>query len=274
VSLSILIPWANRPELAVSLRRNAPVFEALDAEVIISNCAGNRDQLQAIVGDAQNPRVRAIDCPSPIFNKCLAINAASRAAQGDVLFLLDADIVLRSDFTIPPGILERRCFSTIWRVRDEGASSDGGVLAAIDYSMTMVFKDGPPLEVQTGRHFIDGGGRSGPGLALVHRADFEAVGGMNSALVGWGWEDLDLLIRLERVLGIPRVHENEAIHLAHGDDRRHLPPGMSRLDSERRNRTVALAKYVAGDWMGTLATDFVVAEEPAVAPRAAMGRRS
>jgi glycosyltransferase involved in cell wall biosynthesis len=255
VTVSIVIAWANRPELAVSLARNAALFEELDAEVIVSNCGGDVRQLEKILAEAQNERIRSIDCLSPAFNKCLAINAGVQASRGDVIFLLDADIVLNDGFAIPAGVAERRCFATLARVRDEGASAGSGVLSGVIFSLTFQFKNAPPLTVESGHHYVEGGGRTGPGVALIARADFEAVGGMDSRFSGWGFEDLDLIIRLQHFLGRTRVHANEALHIPHDDNRRNLSPGMSRLDSERRNRTLAFAKYAADDWMGTMATD-------------------
>ncbi len=45
MGLSILIPWADRPELAQTLSANAQVFAALEAEVLVANCGGDDSAL-------------------------------------------------------------------------------------------------------------------------------------------------------------------------------------------------------------------------------------
>jgi hypothetical protein len=77
---------------------------------------------------------------------------------------------------------------------------------------------------------------------------------MNSALTGWGWDDLDLVARLQMALGRQRRQVGQVTHLSHGDDARALA-GLRRGESESRNFLACLAGYGIGDLQGTYEED-------------------
>jgi hypothetical protein len=88
----------------------------------------------------------------------------------------------------------------------------------------------------------------------VKRNLFISVGGMNSLLTGWGWEDNDLLIRLQYLSGRPAKQLGSATHMSHTDDSRLIRRG-SKAASERANFQMALASYMCGHWQGTMKDD-------------------
>src|SRR5687768_1525399 len=88
MSVSVLIPWSNRADVAVTLARNAPVFDAHDADVIVVNCGGQVDTLTAILGEVGSSRIRIVDCRSPVFNKCRAIKERRPRPVASSLFLM------------------------------------------------------------------------------------------------------------------------------------------------------------------------------------------
>jgi GT2 family glycosyltransferase len=266
MNISVIIPWADRPELLATLQGNARLFEALGAEVIVSNCGGDPLALTALVARIDGSRVRVVDCGGAGFNKCLAINLAAATARSPVLFLMDADVTLDEGFSVPASVAERGCFATLERVIER--SSAGLALApstqslkTISFSMTFGFEDAVDVTVETGNRSLADGGRNAPGLILVAAEDFRDVGGMDSRFTHWGWEDIDLIVRLQHVLGRPRVQQGIAYHQTHGDELRNLPRGVTRAESERRNMNLALQKYASGDWMGTLRADIAAATD-------------
>ena len=261
MGLSILIPWADRPELAQTLSANAQVFAALDAEVLVANCGGDDSVLAGLAEAADIPRLRVIECGPGQFNKCRAINIAAEAARGDLLFFLDADVVLDAALELPDDLRSGDSFMTLEKVRESAAGPAGhgpGDLAGVRFTLTLEFSVAEPITVETGRRHFDNDARSSPGLILVSAADFRAVGGMDARMAHWGWEDLDLIVRLQHLLGRKRIQHGSAWHLTHGDERRNLPAGLSRAESERKNMNFALSKYHAGDWLGTMAADTAV----------------
>jgi len=96
--------------------------------------------------------------------------------------------------------------------------------------------------------------RPAPGMLIARRADLISVGGMNSDLSGWGFEDLDLLIRLRR-RGVRLVPCGDGIHLTHGDDKRNIPPGLTQAQSDLRNRAMSYARLQRDELDGTMARD-------------------
>jgi hypothetical protein len=257
MNVSVLIPWSNRPELEVTLARNAAVFDAIDSEVLVSNCGGNIDRLAGILSDAGSNRLRMIDCGAPAFNKCLAINLAAASATRDVLFILDADVVLDAAFSIPTGVAARECFATLERVREQAATRNhvSSDLTDVLFAITLEFSNAEPVTIETGRRHMADGSRNSPGLIMVAAADFRAVGGMDSHMSHWGWEDIDLMVRLQHVLHRRRLQHGVAYLLTHGDELRNLPPGLTRAESERQNLNYPLGKYHPGTWIVTPAGD-------------------
>lgn len=261
MGLSVLIPWADRPELAQTLSANAQVFAALGAEVLVANCGGDGSALARLAEEVDIPRLRVVECGPGPFNKCRAINIAAEAARDDLLFFLDADVVLDDALELPADLLSGNAFMTLEKVRESAGGPVGqgpGDLAGVRFTITLEFGVTEPITVETGRRHFDNDARSSPGLLLVSAADFRAVGGMDARMAHWGWEDLDLIVRLQHLLGRKRIEHGSAWHLTHGDERRNLPAGLSRAESERKNLNFAIAKYRAGDWLGTLAADTAV----------------
>ena len=113
--------------------------------------------------------------------------------------------------------------------------------------------DGKITEVDSHREYLDGS-HGGQGQLLVRRGDLLAIDGYNSHLGNWGLEDVDVLIRLQRFLGLRHKSCGEALHLSHGDEARDLG-GIEKWESNRRNAAVACKNYHRGILRGTLAED-------------------
>jgi hypothetical protein len=88
---------------------------------------------------------------------------------------------------------------------------------------------------------------------MLRKSDFLRVGGMNSELKGWGWEDLDLAIRLQ--LHLKRKHKQawKAIHLTHSNASRNVL--SNKYADEYQNANICLANYQMGDFSGTYIKD-------------------
>jgi hypothetical protein len=92
------------------------------------------------------------------------------------------------------------------------------------------------------------GMRAGDGIVLVRRDHFLAVGGFNSRLSGWGYEDTDLQVRLQFKLGLERVERGEVLHLTHSAAARDR-------EAWRRNKDACMQQYARGDYDGSLDHD-------------------
>jgi GT2 family glycosyltransferase len=256
--LSVVIPWANRDELAHTLRSHARLIDRHAAELVVVDCGGDPGRCELALTSAAVP-VTLVEVPTDVFNKSLALNLGVHAALGEALLLLDTDVILDEDCVGPAlaAVQGRDAFVTIERVRESSPSTDpidARGLHALGHIVELVTGDGRKVWVETNRRHFDDGSRSGPGLVFLRREHFVAVDGMNSDLRGWGWEDVDLVARLQLTGTAERIALGAATHLSHGDDLRSTS-GTDRHVSERQNFAVCVANYRLGHLRGTFADD-------------------
>jgi hypothetical protein len=254
-TLSVVIPWRNRPELALTLMQNAPFFEPHDVDIIIVNAGGDRATLRTLTTMSGVRRVRGITLPCSEFNRSLCLNIGSIVDDSRYLFLLDGDIVLRSDFIAEALALLQAglCFVAIDRITESAGrlpqhdALDHAFLSEFIDTRELVTVDGRRA-LLTGRTSPAIGLRGGHGLLLLRRQDMLAVGGLNSRLTGWGYEDTDFQIRLQLLLGLKRVDLGHVTHLSHSSSGRDQRAWLS-------NRALCYRNYNQGHYVGTLEHD-------------------
>jgi glycosyltransferase involved in cell wall biosynthesis len=260
-ALSIVIPWFNRTELGRTLRQNTDAFECQDAEVLVINCGGDPRALERLVDDSSLDALRIIEIPSEPFNKCLALNIGASLARAPRMLFLDTDIVI-SDAVLA-GMVQRtdaRTFATIEWVIDSNSTSRPTELARSTQTVELVWNNGQRMSFEFFRSRTTDQARGGPGLICVWKEHFLTVEGMDSRLARWGWEDLDLIIRLQAMTGARRVPFGDAIHLAHDDASRNLS-GTTRQASLQRNMALCYANYERRQFLGTFARDVAAHKE-------------
>lgn len=254
---SVIIPWCNRKELSETLEKNLPLFEKNEAEVIISNVGGDGTALQDILQSFSYP-VKTIQRPEvTAFNKCLALNLGVSAATGTYLFLLDTDIVLEEDL-LPAAAasLENNCFLTIKKVYESQRNTTGArsYISELAYFIEVKDINNNKALIETSRHYVNEKSRSAPGLVMLRKEHFMEVNGMNTNLSGWGWEDNDLLCRLQLKLSLKWEKISSAKHLTHTDQQRTIS-NSSRKSSEAANYAKCLDNYSQGNYAGTYKED-------------------
>jgi len=251
---SVVIPWANRPELGDTLVRNRPIFERHAAETVIVNAGGDHNVLLDLVSRAAVPNVTTVDLSAAAFNRALCCNIGALVCRGTHLFLLDADIVVVSDILAEAAALIQNggrfvAVSKIVEaeppVRRPGAGPDMSCIAEMIEERTLITTDGRRAVLRKRKV---GASRVGDGLVLVRKPDLMNVGGLNSSLTGWGYEDTDFQLRLQFLLGLERVDAGEVIHLTH-------PLTQRSLESWNRNMAQCFSNYAGGHYLGTLEQD-------------------
>jgi Glycosyltransferase like family 2 len=256
--LSVIITWCNRAELERTLAENGPLFDRYNAEVIVVNCAGSQANLRKILSRAQPGRLSCVNVQTTVFDKCLAINLGVSVAQSERLFLLDADILLTEDF-LPTAfdIVGERHFFTVERVLESDPQpSPDNQLEEMKTHISFVSRDGRKA-MATVRRGLGDDSRNAPGLVMLARKHFLAVGGMNADLRGYGWEDRDLLLRLQFALGLEERSAGSMIHISHKDEDQHVA-WQDRQKSEQWNFAAVLKNYRAGHYAGTYHDDLVI----------------
>lgn len=259
VTFSVIIPWYNRQELSHTLKVNQSVFSKYpNAEVIVVNGGGDETQLDGIVAGYSN--VTTCHLPLKEFNKSLCMNVGAHLARFPYLFFWDADMMLNKDtFTdMIAAVSEQHCFLTIDEVleseSDPDEFDDAGGLAQLLYYLEISTKDGRKALVETDLVRFDAEARTGPGLVFVSKEHFIRVNGMNSRLQGWGWEDLDLLVRLQLELGLQCKKLGSGTHLTHDDTKRFFKSN-TKEENDKRNFMVCLSNYQAGRFSGSYSAD-------------------
>jgi len=222
-ALSVVIPYCRRPELVQTIVEGLvpAVGEAL-FDIVVVECGPPDDATRSLLQNIPTKHSISwfmIDTP---FNKSLAINVGVSETASDLLMLLDADVLVSRDF-IDHALL---------------TVADGRVCCLGEVTESLA-----PDRV-----------RSAPGTIVLTRRDFIAVDGMNSNLKGWGFDDLDFLLRL-RVGGVRIDRYGSGVHITHGDEVRDLLPGLTKWESDSLNRGRSHAGIIRGDIFGTYAQD-------------------
>lgn len=261
IRLTTIIPWCNRLELERTLRDNGPLLEAMRSQVVVVNCGGDAELLQRLVASS-GVAARRIDVPVK-FNRSLAINIGIGCAEPGALLILDADILLTS--TLRPYAeccVERRCFGILAGMtslppqRPLFTPPPGSFLRKVVTSVRESYHwaDNRVSDVVLGRTDCASDFRTACGIILVVSDEMKAIGGYRSDFHGWGWEDIDVQVRLLRHgVASMLVHE-EIRHLEHGNDVRDLN-GTKLHESAAANRRRAWRAYCAGDLHGTYLAD-------------------
>jgi predicted glycosyltransferase involved in capsule biosynthesis len=259
--VSIIIPWANREELRKTLPSILQNAKEVNGEVIIVNLSGDYSLLQQQISFCED-KIRIIDVKNiTCFNKPLAQNIGSKYAVFPYLFFCDCDVIL------PKYILRKlynRVFSnkgsfgTIKNVRETKINSKkANHLVHLAYEITLEIKDGTKIKIMDSEENILKGIRSAHGLLLVKRHDFENVNGYNRHIVGWGWEDIDIICRLMLYAKLKHILLGVARHISHGDDLR--MHHNETYDDRWHNRDCmfrqAIASYDQGYFLGTYGED-------------------
>ena len=267
-AVSVVIPWCNRDELKTTLLCNGPFFSGPSIEVLVVNVGGDSLRLSELIKKSGLPRVRQIDVDLNYFNKSVALNVGISRSTGLSIFTLDADIILITNiFDVIESCVNTRSYLTIeWvyesdigpspQSEENGKTVMGGFVTDIVqyHGVVLLLADGRMHRYRTSQMSEFDGRRAAPGLLATLKTHLLAIGGYNSDLRQWGWEDDDLQIRLQHICGLSQIENGIALHLTHGDDRRALD-GMDRLLSNQLNFLRCCSNYNQNRFHGTYDRD-------------------
>lgn len=255
--LSVIIPWCNRPELRISLLENAPVFQRAHSEVIVVNCGGDVKSSRQLLREVRIRGLKLVHIPHSHFNKSLALNAGFLVSREKIVQFLDADIILdKNYFDEALHCLPMKAYVILARLSERSSESRARDKLGIDeiaQTITIVRSD-RTAHVETNRLRYEDGSRSAPGIVMFPRRSFMCVDGMNSDLEGWGFEDIDFLIRLQLGTGLQPSQAGRGYHIPH-DDKLRFFRGKTPQHNESINSAKCLFNYRNGHFMGTYRDD-------------------
>jgi glycosyltransferase involved in cell wall biosynthesis len=251
---SVVIPCYNRPEITTTLRANANVFSQFTTEIIVVHTGA--PPFDAAPGEFA-AGLSTVEMPDIIFNKSKALNVGAYRAKSDLLLFLDADVIIDASFFESAGqLLHAAAYVRLEGLRESSAPflDPDSSLCEVRHFIKLTMGNGRSIMLETSNLDYLQGTRSAPGIVLMRKRDFLAVNGMNSDLTDWGWEDLDLLVRLQLHLSMPERTAGSGIHLTHP------APGAQTL-SDSTNFMRCVANYKAGYFFGTFDDDINQFEE-------------
>ncbi len=259
--LSTIVSWRDRHELGRALPQLIDLAKLVGGDLTIVNYSGSSLLLQSLTASLSGKfQIVAVD-RQHYFNKATAQNIGAAHTSQPVLFFCDCDII------VDPNEVGRLAeivltyqgkFATLAGVREsETNSRKANQLVFFGYELQLRIANGRSVHIKDNEEDGETGTRQAPGLLLVRRDHFLAVEGYNAKLLGWGWEDQDIICRLTLGLGLDRINEGYATHISHDDVARlsAYPPVSSRWESRDAMFRQALANYDKGNFLGTYKHD-------------------
>lgn len=265
--ITFVIPWSNRPELETTLKSNIDYLNSaiISYDILVVNCGGNTHMLESILAKFDSKIVKSVVLNETGFNKSLALNKGITVSKSNYFMCLDADIILLSiDFKEIFAKIEEGYFVTIQDVNEQDqvispiSELDFEVngVTSFKYKIELEKKDGSKIEIDLNKNDLINNRRSAPGILITRMEDIVCVNGYNSELEGWGWEDIDLIVRLQ-FAGLKRLEMGSVLHLTHNDNMRYIDSELNnKSENENFNFQRCMINYQLGIFEGTLMKDF------------------
>lgn len=258
--LSVIITWRDRQEIDRALPSFIDTIKLVGGEIIIVNFDGNSDMLSDLISDhAGHVKVVHVE-GQEFFHKTVAANIGASYTTQDTLFFCDCDIILN-----PQEVLElceklnaeKGLFGNLVGVNETEINSIGNShVTNFGYELRIRTADGRELKIIDQEEDSENGYRNAPGLLFVKKSDFLAIGGYNGDLLGWGWEDQDMVSRLTLGAGLKRIFHGHAQHISHDDHARTGNyPEKDRWTSRDHMFRQALRNYDHNHFQGTFQSD-------------------
>lgn len=254
-SLSVIIPWADRPELRFALEGNRAMLSEPGTDITIVNCGGDQASLVSICRGLSLPRATILDASSAPFSRSLARNLGLAWARSEWLFFLDADLILSPETADAARSVRNRSsvyasVGTIIEAAAPGETESSGKVVIETFTENVVRIGGRSATLRFSAR--SDGRRCGSGQILVRREHALAAGGYDSRLVGWGFEDIDFQLRLQFACHLEHVIIGGGQHLTST-----FSPAEVRLRRQQflANKCSCYSRYESGSFYGTLTAD-------------------
>ena len=198
---------------------------------IVDNHSSEPDTITAISELKKNRDVLVIQPETKMdFNKSLLLNIAVDRTEEELILLSDADIIWSAnalrDLTDNIAPNEVRYISHVVEIDANNQSN---------FINDIFLSHAPRPKVIIRRRLLSRKNRPGFGIQAFNKRIFETLGGYDSGFVGWGWEDVDFLLRAF-ALGSTVTPRGTVLHITHTDELRTI--------SDRNLRSVQLAKNI------------------------------
>jgi len=259
---SIIIPWRNRTQLSTTIKNFKEVVDNLQGEIVIINFGGDAILLDSLIPQNNRQRIKIVHLHDiTYFNLSATRNIGAHHASHDVLFFCDCDVLI--DYAIVKNNLDTLAKQDNIFINPEGVlETDGGrfkktgKIIGVRMSLALTFDDGRAIEIPTQSINREKSTRAAKGLLFIRKPMLLAINGYNSGFEGWGWEDSDLVIRLQAALGAKQIVNGFFTHLSHDDEERiQYYEIQDRQKTNRAAYEAGLERYDQGNFLGTYQED-------------------
>jgi glycosyltransferase involved in cell wall biosynthesis len=175
--------------------------------VIPFRATGGREHLLEVVTSHLSDFVDELivcDDEGEVFSRASSINLGAKQADGDVLLICDADLV------VPLDQLEAAA-----ALAEDGMVVPFSHIVNLTREQTAAVVRGADVEAQRGRPTLAGDG----GACLIDCITFDTVGGYDPRFRGWGHEASAFVAAVDTLVDPVRRTEGLAYHLDHPADR-------------------------------------------------------
>lgn len=207
IELSVIVPlYGFQPQREEALQNLLKTIDAQDMKLVVNNVLTEERRFEVIIVEQKStdmhnfparPYLKHIVLPGQEkgFNKSWCMNVAAKAATSDNLVYLDVDMVF-----------DKTYFDKINRFK----SPNVNYFTCWQYIISMPGKDQPIARLIT-KDVLTAGG-----AFFINKGFFWSAGGMNENYFGYGGEDNDLWVRVNRLLGDRTAHNVPSMPYALG----------------------------------------------------------
>ncbi len=258
--LDIIISWCDRDELPEAIPSLIKSAEMVNGQVYIVNYGGKQQYLRNLIEKyLKNIKLVYVN-DVRYFNKSAAHNIGVYQSKNPFLFFCDNDIIVRPDeiaYITHKLQQEPDIFVTLKGVKETILNArNAGNITSFGYELKIKTANGNKLDIIDSEEDAETGLRNAPGLLCVSRENYLKINGYNGNLIGWGWEDQDMIARLTLGAGLNRIQYGEAIHISHDEESRiKFYPVNNRWESRDRMFRQALNNYDNNDFSGSYSED-------------------
>jgi len=232
--LTIVIPNRDRHTHLKECLKALVNQTMIPERVVISDWSADAEKTMDVAGCWEKDlNLKIISCPPEDYEINIARNRGREQVETPLMAVLDADIIL------PPEMLKRAVSAFMVSPSSPGAGNGNAELKPVILGATRMDMD------QSGRagrnpwtHMLVLGS-----FQMFRTPDFDRIGGYNPFMKGWGADDTDFVMRLEKIGCTKVILPDEYYHLWH----------HQQTDQNQESRNILIARNswydpVMGKW--------------------------
>lgn len=256
-SLDIVIPLSNRPEVTDCIKSIALAMQDVGEDILNGIIVVDWSEFSVVGRELHDHAIPFNVAHKPErrpFVKAAAINEGLLLATAPYVLVSDADIIWNTEAIFRMLMACQQGYDLVSVKNVTESENDSPALSRGRYGVEVSFPDSDAVVTVVTEH-QNSTTRPGCGLCMASSVTWHRLGGYNSNLEGWGWEDRDLQVRAE-LLGFRQAVLGSVVHLSHSDGLRNRDNGSVAPERSRdQNIVTAMQRIRDGELAGSLQTN-------------------